>query len=85
MESDTGLFYNESCSTYVSHLRADSAANPGNTVLATAIANPPDGNDANGNSQIALAAAQLTMLGLPRSDNALVNINSNGGSPSNAP
>jgi hypothetical protein len=76
LESNTGLFYSESYSTYVSQLRADSAANPGNTVLATAIANLADGNDANGNSQVALAAAQLTMLGVARAGNAVVNINS---------
>jgi hypothetical protein len=77
LESNTGLFYSESYSTYLNQLRADSAANPGNTVLATAITNLPDGNDANGSSLIALAAGQLTMLGVPRSGNAVVNINSN--------
>jgi hypothetical protein len=61
---------------YVSLLQADSAANPQNTVLATAIANLPSGNNSNGALPMVLDGAQLTMLGVPRADNATININS---------
>ena len=71
------LLTSENYATYVSQLQADSAANPGNTVLATALANLAEGNDANGNSNMLLANPQLTMLGVPESGDAIVAINSN--------
>jgi hypothetical protein len=76
LESNTGLFYSESYANYVSQLEADAAAHPQNTVLATALSNLPVGNDADGSSLMALTAAQLTMLGVPKVGNAVVNINS---------
>jgi hypothetical protein len=76
LESNTGFFYSESYASYVSQLEADAVAHPENTVLATALANLPVGNDANGSSVMALTAAQLTMLGVPEAGHAVVNINS---------
>jgi hypothetical protein len=70
-------FYDVSYAQYVGLLTADSAANPGNTVLATAVANLGDGNDANGRKDLAVAGDQLTMLGITEPGNATININSN--------
>jgi len=61
----TTQYYNDvSYSTYVAALKADSAANPGNTVLATAVANLPKGNDANGAKDLAITDAQYNLLSL---------------------
>jgi hypothetical protein len=77
--STTQNYYDVPYTVYVNALKADSAAHPGNIVLATAIANLSTGNDASGANDIALSGAQVGMLGLgPASDsNATVNINSN--------
>ena len=54
-----------SYSNYKNDLKADSAANPANTVLSTAIANLPHGNDSNGATDIAMTSAMAAVaLGL---------------------
>jgi hypothetical protein len=76
--STNASYYPENYSTYVGQLQADSTAHPGNTVLATALANLGIGNDSGGSSQMALAGAQLTMLGIIGTPgDAVININSN--------
>jgi len=60
--TNTG-FFGESYASYTNALEADSAANPGNTVLSTAIANLSKGNDSNGASRIAATTGLLRMLG----------------------
>jgi hypothetical protein len=81
LESTTQTFYGYSYSSYKSALTADAAANPQNTVLATAVANLPKGNDANGRSGMAITGAQSILLsayglGASASD-AVININKN--------
>jgi len=49
-------------SAYVSALATDLAANPSNSVLATAITNLPKGNDANGSAPIAVSYGQTLLL-----------------------
>jgi hypothetical protein len=57
--------YSLSYADYTSLLRADSAANPANTVLSSAIANLSTGNDANGAKPILATSADLRVaLGL---------------------
>jgi hypothetical protein len=56
-------FFGESYTSYTNALKADSTANPGNTVLATTIANLSKGNDSGGGSQIAATTGLLRMLG----------------------
>jgi hypothetical protein len=76
--SNTQFFFGVSYNQYITVLRADLAANPQNTVLATALANLGSGNDANGQTDLAVAGNQLTMLGFAgRPGNARININSN--------
>ncbi|HEY3837813.1 MAG TPA: hypothetical protein VGL72_14630, partial [Bryobacteraceae bacterium] len=70
-------YYDETYANYIALLTADSVANPGNTVLATAIANLGKGNDANGREDVAVAGGQLTMLGVSAAGNAVINIASN--------
>jgi hypothetical protein len=60
--TNTG-FFGESYTSYTNALKADSAANPSNTVLSTAIANLSEGNDSNGASRIAATTSLLRMLG----------------------
>ena len=73
-ETFFGVSYNQ----YITALRVDLAANPQNTVLATALANLGSGNDANGQTNLAVAGDQLTMLGFAgRSGNARINLNNN--------
>jgi hypothetical protein len=73
-ETFFGVSYNQ----YITALRADLAANPHNTVLATALANLASGNDANGQTDLAVAGNQLTMLGFAgRPGNARINLNNN--------
>jgi PEP-CTERM motif len=75
----TYQYYSDvSYNNYVNALKADSAANPSNTVLATAIAHLSMGNDANGAEDLALSEAQFEMLGLgaPSEPNPVININS---------
>jgi hypothetical protein len=55
--------YGKTYAGYTEALKADSAANPDNTVLATAIANLSRGNDENGASNIAGTSALLRSLG----------------------
>jgi hypothetical protein len=77
LESTHELFYHVSYRTYVGLLQTDSAANPGNTVLATALANLSSGNDASGSAEMSIAGTQLAMLGiLVDPANAVININS---------
>jgi hypothetical protein len=57
-DSDSGLNV-EPYSTYVGQLAANSAANPSNTTLSTAITNLPYGNDANGAKSIVASTALL--------------------------
>ena len=61
--SSTTVDYQSSYSYYVSLLHADSAANPGNTALATALANLSSGNDAAGTRNI-FATSALFRVGL---------------------
>lgn len=61
--SSTTEDYYSSYSYYVSLLHADSAANPGNTALATALANLSSGNDAAGAQNI-YATSALFRVGL---------------------
>jgi hypothetical protein len=76
-------FYGYSFRGYIAALKADSAANPSNTNLATAVANLSEGNDSSGTSPMAIAYAQALLLanyGLATPAfviNASVNINSN--------
>jgi hypothetical protein len=51
--------YTETYAAYKALLQADSAANPANTALATAIAYLPQGNDASGTNSIAATSALL--------------------------
>ena len=78
--STTQSYYDESYAAYVAALQADAAANPQNTVLATALANLASGNNANGTADMALTGAQASMLGLlalsPTATDATININS---------
>jgi hypothetical protein len=71
--------YDMPYTAYVNALKADSAAHPGNIILATATANLSKGNDASGGNDMALSGAQVAMLGLgPASaSDASININSN--------
>ena len=55
--------YMTSYNNYVGQLQANSAANPANTVLASALANLSSGNDANGALNIGASSALLRMLG----------------------
>ena len=76
-------FYGYSYSAYTNALKADSAANPSNTNLATAVANLSKGNDSDGASRMAIAYAQALLLanyglGAPAFvTNASINIASN--------
>jgi predicted outer membrane repeat protein len=70
-------FYGVSYNQYITALQANLAANPQNTVLATALANLGSGNDANGQKDLAVAGNQLTMLGFAeRPGNASINLSS---------
>jgi hypothetical protein len=70
-------FYGVSYNQYITALQADLAANPQNTVLATALANLGSGNDANGQKDLAVAGNQLTMLGFAgKPGNASINLSS---------
>jgi hypothetical protein len=75
--STNQFYFDESYSAYVNLLKADAAANPLNTVLATAVANLSKGNNANGAKDMAIAGNQLTMLGVPAAAMSAININSN--------
>jgi hypothetical protein len=75
--STNQFYFNQTYSAYVALLNADAAANPQNTVLATAIANLSKGNNSNGSRNMAIAGNQLTMLGVAAAANSVVNINSN--------
>jgi hypothetical protein len=57
-------FFGKSYTSYTNALKADSTANPSNTVLSTAIANLSKGNDSSGASPIAATTGLLRMLGL---------------------
>jgi hypothetical protein len=71
-ESET-VPYLSSYTNYTNLLGANSALNPANTTLATAVANLPNGNGANGRP-IVVTPAQLQALGV----NVTGNIDSNG-------
>ena len=77
----TTQYYDQvSYRSYVNALKADSTLNPNNTVLATAIAHLPSGNDANGRQSIILSNGLYQMLGFaPVSVPSLpmISINSN--------
>jgi hypothetical protein len=76
--STNQFYYGITYANYVALLQADSAANPSNTVLSTALANLASGNDANGANAMAIAGSQLAMLGLSSTPaNSVININSN--------
>jgi hypothetical protein len=78
LESTFQFYYDVTYSNYVSLLKADSTANPSNTVLATALADLSKGNDSSGSKDLAVAGSQLTMLsGTSTPANAVININSN--------
>jgi PEP-CTERM motif len=79
--STTQFFFPESYAGYVSALTADSAANPGNTVLATAIANLSKGNDANGAKDLALTTSELSVLGIGSAPPSPPQININSSQP----
>lgn len=78
----TQYYYGYSYGAYTTALANDAAANPGNTTLATALANLGSGNDASGTKQMALSYGQALMLssyglaGPTLIANAAVNINS---------
>ncbi len=69
-------YYEVSYLDYVALLAGDSAANPGNSVLATAIANLKYGNDSNGSEDMALTGGLYTMLTGQNHPGASININS---------
>ena len=77
LESTNQFYFDVPYAQYVALLTADMVANPGNTVLATAVANLGAGNDANGAKDLAVAGGDLTMLGITSAANAVININSN--------
>jgi hypothetical protein len=75
--SNVETFYGGPYNLYITALQADLAANPQNTVLATALANLGSGNDANGQTNLAIAGNQLTMLGFAGTPgNASINLSS---------
>jgi hypothetical protein len=75
LATTTQSYYYPSYNTYVNLLKADSLANPENTVLATAITNLSQGNDANGAKNMAITGAQFTMLGVTAAANATITLN----------
>ena len=82
LESTVQTFYGYSYSSYTKALAADAAANPQNTVLATAVANLSKGNDANGRGSMAITGAQSILLsayglGTSGASDAVININKN--------
>jgi hypothetical protein len=58
------VLYATSYANYTRALKNDSAANPGNTTLATAVASLSKGNDAAGQTPIALTSSLIEALGL---------------------
>ena len=75
--SNVETFYGGPYNLYITALQANLAANPQNTVLATALANLGSGNDANGQKDLAVAGNQLTMLGFAGTPgNAIINLSS---------
>jgi hypothetical protein len=80
-QSTIGEGFGDTYSTYVSLLEADSAANPGNTVLATAIANLGSGNKGGTNTKYGgmfLSDSQNAMLnGASNAYTNNISINSN--------
>ena len=56
--------YATSYANYTQALKNDAAAHPGNTTLATAVANLSKGNDAGGRTPIALTSSLVDALGL---------------------
>lgn len=56
-------FFSNTYTDYTNALKADAAANPTNTVLATAIANLPKGNNSGGGSAMVNTTGQLRSLG----------------------
>ncbi|MGH7041076.1 MAG: NF038122 family metalloprotease [Acetobacteraceae bacterium] len=77
--STSQAYYGVTYGAYVAGLSADAGANPQNTVLAMALANLAQGNDATGARNMAITGAQATMLGFgPETPaDATININSN--------
>src|SRR5271166_1489717 len=77
LETSESLYYT-SYAAYTGQLSADSTANPGNTVLASAVADLPYGNDANAAVSVDFSGALGAMLGLnPASaSNATITIDS---------
>ncbi len=75
--STTQYYYSVSYSDYVAKLHSDATAHPENTVLATAIAHLPQGNDANGSGNMALSSSLYEMLGfgIPATPAPVININ----------
>jgi hypothetical protein len=63
LASTLGSPYVAGYSAYTGQLALDSAANPGNTVLSTALSNLSKGNDASGAAPIDAMSAQLRSLG----------------------
>lgn len=76
--STTQYYYDVSYGSYVNALRNIANNNPRNTVLATALGNLGQGNDANGSRDIAVASGLYGMLGLgtPATPAPSININS---------
>jgi hypothetical protein len=59
LDNNTDEYYSISYSSYVSLLKADSAANPNNTALALALANLGSGNDSSGTANMVINGNQL--------------------------
>jgi hypothetical protein len=77
LDNNTDEYYSISYSSYVSLLKADSAANPNNTALALALANLGSGNDSSGTANMAINGNQLLMLGITDDPgDSVININS---------
>lgn len=77
LDNNTDEYYSISYSSYVSLLKAHSAANPNNTALALALANLGSGNDASGTANLAINGNQLLMLGITGDPgDSVININS---------
>jgi PEP-CTERM motif len=75
--SSSQLLYGVTFDNYVGALTTDSAANPGNAVLAVALSHITSGNNGNGAQMIAATSPLLQMLGLPHgASNATINLNS---------
>ena len=74
--STNQFYFQTTYADYVAALTANSLAHPANTTLASAILHLPQGNDADGSRQLAIAGGLYAQLGFGGAPQAIVNINS---------